>query len=523
MLTSAWYKSLWMGVFLMMVGCAAESRYGGNPYNTPNYPNDSAQKASAESPTSDAGTPSSPEPTSNNPQPPTVNPWEDPAVDNLSTFAIDVDTSSYTYTRAQLNAGRKPDAYAVRVEEFVNYFDYRYESPKDKPLLVHVDGAISPFNKENYVLRVGLQGRRLTEEERRPLHLTFLLDTSCSMTGPDRIGLVKKSLSVLLDQLRKGDSVAIATYAGRTTKLLEPTDATEKTRIKQIIDTLGTGGGTAMGSGMELAYEMASKAYVKGHENRVIVFSDGDANIGRVSYEEILKTIESYVAQGITMTTVGFGLGNYQDERMEQLANKGNGNSYYVDNEEQAVRVFRDKFISNMVTLARDVKVQVEFNKDYVARYRLIGYENRDIADKDFRNDKVDAGELGAGHTVTALYEVQLKQQEIQPLIQSQSPTPLITVRLRYKGPDATKDDPATEEVTPVPTLLLHRPFEMTPWTLRFATAVMGFAEILRSSPYAKGWTLTQAREIAKQAAQSNDPTHSELIELINKSIPLFP
>ncbi len=514
MFASWWNKILCVLSFLMMAGCAAESRYDGSPYNNSNYAGTPKQNTSYEAPMGDAGVIEPP----NTSGGVVVNPWEDPAQDNLSTFAIDVDTASYTYTRAQLNAGRRPDANAVRVEEFVNFFDYRYEAPKDKPLQVHVDGAISPFNKDNYVLRVGLQGRKMTEQERRPLHLTFLLDTSCSMSGGTRIGLVKKSLSILLDQLREGDTVAMATYAGNTTKLLEPTDATEKARIQSIIDKLGTGGGTAMGSGMQLAYEMASKAFVKGHENRVIVLSDGDANIGRVSHEEILKSIESYVAQGITMTTVGFGIGNYQDGRMEQLANKGNGNSYYIDSEEQADRVFRVKFISNMVTLARDVKVQVEFSKEYVARYRLIGYENRAIADNDFRNDKVDAGELGAGHTVTALYEIQLKQQEVQPLIQSQAPTPLITVRLRYKGPNASKDDPATEETTPVPSLLLHRPFEQTPWTLRFATAVMGFAEILRNSPYAQGWNLSQVRDIAKQATQPNEPTHTELINLIDKA-----
>ncbi|MCB9644382.1 MAG: von Willebrand factor type A domain-containing protein [Myxococcales bacterium] len=509
---ASWYSRFVMFMMLSgLVGCSMSGGNGGAYYNR-----------GAVSPTASTDA-TNPETNPSQPQSsePLYNPWEDPATDNLSTFAIDVDTSSYTFARATLKGNNKPEVSSVRVEEFINFFDYKYDAPTNKPFQVYVDGAISPYNKDNYVLRVGLQGKKLTEEERRPMHLTFLLDTSCSMSGGTRIDLVKKSLSILVDQMRAGDTVAIATYAGSTSKLLEPTDATNKDKIKQTIQNIGTGGGTAMASGMELAYEMASKSFIKGHENRVIVLSDGDANIGNISFEEILKSIEKYVEQGITMTTVGFGLGNYQDNRMEQLANKGNGNSYYIDSEEQAARVFRDQFISSMLTLARDVKIQVEFNKDYVARYRLIGYENRAIADQDFRNDKVDAGEIGAGHTVTALYEVQLKKEEVQPLLQSQSVTPLVTVRLRYKSQDATKEDPATEETTPVTGLALHRPFETSHWSLRWATAVMGFGEILRANPNASTWELAQVEQIAKQAAQSSDPTHAEMIQLVQKAISL--
>lgn len=444
-----------------------------------------------------------------------VNPWTDPRKDNLSTFAIDVDTASYTYSRRMLREqGVWPSPNSVRVEEFVNFFDYNYEGPKEAPFKLHVDGAVSPFNKEHHILRVGIQGKRMKPAERKSMHLTFLIDTSCSMTGGDRIGLVKASLNILVGEMRDGDTVAIATYAGGTRKVLEPTDASKQSVIRSAINSLGTGGGTAMSSGMILAYEMASKSFVKGHENRVIVLSDGDANIGRTSFTEILATIEKYVKQGITMTTVGFGTGNYRDNRMEQLANKGNGNYYYVDNEDQARRVFRDKFISTMLTIAKDVKIQVEFDPDYINSYRLIGYENRDIADKDFRNDKVDAGELGSGHNVTALYEVKMNKDKVMPLVQSKSTKPLITVRLRFKAPHSEADAKASEVVFPVPGINLYRDINASSWQTQWATAVMGFAEILRRSPLAEGWTLEQVEQLATKAKQSDD-YHKEFLELL--------
>ncbi|TNE50329.1 MAG: DUF3520 domain-containing protein, partial [Deltaproteobacteria bacterium] len=447
-----------------------------------------------------------------------VNPWTDPREDNLSTFAIDVDTASYTYARRQLQSGYLPSALSIRVEEFVNFFDYKYEGPTDTPFKLHVDGAISPYNKDHHILRVGIQGKRMKPSERPAMHLTFLIDTSCSMTGGDRIGLVKTSLNIIVGEMRDGDTVAIATYAGSTRKVLEPTNASEKQTILGAINSLGTGGGTAMGSGMILAYEMASKSFVKGHENRVIVFSDGDANIGRTSFTDILATIDKYVKQGITMTTVGFGIGNYRDNRMEQLANQGNGNNFYVDNEDQARRVFKDKFISTMLTIAKDVKIQVEFDPDYIKSYRLVGYENRDIADKDFRNDKVDAGELGSGHNVTALYEVQMHKDKVMPLLQSKSTQALITVRLRYKSPDAKVEDKATELVFPVPGVNLYLDINLGSWQMQWATAVMGFAELLRRSPLATGWTLKQVSELANKAKQQDDKYHTEFLELVNKA-----
>ena len=507
---------LWKRLLLLLFVCLGASACADGAYDGLRYIGGSPEAVSGVpryAPPPDSQTP----PVDPNEEP-KVNPWKDTQEENQSTFAIDVDTASYSYARAQLNNGQRPQKEAVRVEEFINAFSYKYEAPKNKPMQVYVDGAISPYNGEHHILRVGLQSREMTAAERPQLHLTFLVDTSCSMGGDTRIGLAKKSLNILLEQLRAGDTVAVATYAGSTQKLLEPTDATQKDKIRGVINALSTGGGTAMGSGMLLAYEMASAAFVEGHENRVIVFSDGDANIGRTSHEEMLKTIESYVAKGITMTTVGFGMGNYRSTGMEILSNKGNGNNYYIDSEEEATRVFRERFIANMVTLARDVKIQVEFNKEYIARFRLVGYENRHIDNKDFRNDKVDAGELGPGHTVTALYEIQIRKEEIQTLIQSQALTPLVSVRWRYKGSHAKKEDPATEESALLPWLDLNRSFDGVSWGLRWATAAMGFGEILRDSPHAAGWTLTETTRIARSAAQSSDPAHAEMIDLLQKA-----
>lgn len=498
---------------LALSACSASEMSDYGRYNNPG--------AQSKRTTSDGGAvaPKEPPPQQQDgPKAPKYNPWVDTAKDNLSTFAVDVDTGSYSFARRSLQETRRlPDPFNVRVEEFINYFDYKYANPSGKfPFNVDVDGTISPYKKDRYFLRVGVQGRRLSKEERKPMHLTFLIDTSCSMSGPDRLEMVKKSINVLLGQLHSEDTVAVATYAGGTRKVLAPTPANKTDKIRDSINALRSGGGTAMGSGMQIAYQMASDSFVKGHINRVIVFSDGDANIGRTNHDDILKTIEEYVNKGITMTTVGFGMGNYRDHRMEQLANKGNGNSFYIDSLEEAERVFKDKFIPNMVVIAKDVKIQVEFNKKFVAKYRLLGYENRDIADKDFRNDKVDAGELGAGHNVTALYELQLKKEEIAPLMQNNRPDPLVTVRLRYKKPGASKEDKASEIAQPVPVDLIHRPFDKTPWNLRWATVVATFAEILRDSPHTKDITLQKMSDLAGQAAQKDDKYQKEFLELVN-------
>ncbi|KAF0244597.1 MAG: hypothetical protein FD167_3622, partial [bacterium] len=351
--------------------------------------------------------------------------------DRFSTFSIDVDTGSYTIARRKLNEGYLPPAQAVRVEEFINYFQYKYPQPATAhPFSVTMEASTSPFNQERHLLRVGIKGRTVEANQRPTAHLTFLVDTSGSMQSPDKIGLVKDSLRILVENLRPTDTVAISTYAGGIKLVLSPTQAVHKDIILKSLYQLEAGGGTAMASGIELAYQQALAQLQQGKKgdiNRVIICSDGDANIGNTNPTEILKQIQDYVKQGVTVSTIGFGMGNYKDSMMEQFANKGNGNYFYIDGLQEAKKVFRERLTSNLQVIAKDVKIQVEFDPSTVAKYRLIGYENRDIADADFRNDKVDAGEIGPGHTVTALYELELHPQRTNNIA---------TVKLRYKAPD---------------------------------------------------------------------------------------
>ncbi len=424
--------------------------------------------------------------------------------DALSTFSIDVDTASYTIARRKLLDGYLPPTASVRVEEFVNYFPYSYVQPTgDAPFAVNMEAAPNPFEPRHHVLRIGVQGDELSAEERKPVRLTFLVDVSGSMSSQDKLGLAKRSLHLLVDGLDAEDSVALGTYAGATQMVLNPTSARNKDAIHAAIESLSSGGGTAMSSGIDMAYQMAQKAYVPGAENRVVVLSDGDANIGPSSHQQILTQIQGYAKQGISLTTVGFGMGNYQDTMMEQLANDGDGNYFYIDGMDEARKVFVEDLGGTIQTIARDVKIQVEFDPDTVYAYRLIGYENRDIADRDFRNDAVDAGEVGSGHKVTALYDVVLSDDY--------DGGPLATVRLRNKppGPDA----PAEEWLTSFPEELLHSEFAAASNSFRLAFSAAMFAELLRDSPYAAELSYREVREVASGAADGKEAY--ELVELI--------
>jgi Ca-activated chloride channel family protein len=353
-----------------------------------------------------------------------VNPMVATADDNLSTFAVDVDTASYAIARRKILSGQMPPASAVRVEEFVNYFKYDYAGPSDgAPFAVHMDAAPSPFTKGHHILRIGVQAKQLSLRERKPANLVFLVDVSGSMSSADKLGLAKRAMRILVNNLKDGDTVSMVTYAGNTRVVLEPTGLEHKAEIFSAIEDLNAGGSTAMGSGLELAYKLAGRGLKPKTVSRVIVLSDGDANVGRTSHSAILATIAGQVKEGVTLSTVGFGMGNYKDTLMEQLANKGNGNYYYIDSMNQARRVFQEQLGGTLEVVAKDVKIQVDFDKQAVVKYRLVGYENRDVADIDFRNDKVDAGEIGAGHSVTAIYEVEL----------GASTRPLATVRIRAK------------------------------------------------------------------------------------------
>ncbi|RKI01846.1 von Willebrand factor type A domain-containing protein [Corallococcus sp. AB038B] len=434
-----------------------------------------------------------------------ANAFTETAKDNLSTFAADVDTASYSMARRYLQQGQLPPTHAVRVEEFVNYFKYRYTPPDEGAFTVHLEGAPSPFNARRQFLRVGVQGKVVSRSQRKPAHLVFLVDTSGSMASSDKLPLAIESIKVAVKNLNENDTVALVTYAGSTRDVLAPTPATDVKKIHAALDTLVAGGGTAMGSGMETAYKHAVKKAAGGVVSRVVVLTDGDANIGpNLTPKAMLSSIEKYVAEGVTLTTVGFGMGNYHDSLMEQLADKGNGNSFYVDSMKEARKVFETQLTGTLEVIAKDVKFQVEFNPKAVSRYRLMGYENRDIADKDFRDDKVDAGEIGAGHTVTALYEVELTGEAQD----------VATVRIRAKAPNGTE---AKEQAFPLTRANLKPSMEAASNDFRFAVAVAATADILRAAPAAEGWSLATTQKLA-EGAVAGDADRTEFVRLIGQA-----
>ncbi|NRD67983.1 von Willebrand factor type A domain-containing protein, partial [Corallococcus exiguus] len=434
-----------------------------------------------------------------------ANAFTETAKDNLSTFAADVDTASYSMARRYLQQGQLPPTHAVRVEEFVNYFKYRYTPPEEGAFTVHLEGAPSPFNARRQFLRVGVQGKVVSRSQRKPAHLVFLVDTSGSMASSDKLPLAIESIKVAVKNLNENDTVALVTYAGSTRDVLAPTPATDVKKIHAALDTLVAGGGTAMGSGMETAYKHAVKKAAGGVVSRVVVLTDGDANIGpNLTPKAMLSSIEKYVAEGVTLTTVGFGMGNYHDSLMEQLADKGNGNSFYVDSMKEARKVFETQLTGTLEVIAKDVKFQVEFNPKAVSRYRLMGYENRDIADKDFRDDKVDAGEIGAGHTVTALYEVELTGEAQD----------VATVRIRAKAPNGTE---AKEQAFPLTRANLKPSMEAASSDFRFAVAVAATADILRAAPAAEGWSLATTQKLA-EGAVAGDADRTEFVRLIGQA-----
>lgn len=437
----------------------------------------------------------------------------DAFADHLSTFAIDVDTAAYAIARRALVSGAMPNPSLVRPEEFLNYFAYDYRPPKLREALfsIEVDGAESPLEPEArderpHLLRVGLMARPLTGRDRRPANLVFLVDTSCSMTSVDKLELAKKSLSFAVGHLQPEDRVAITTYAGGVRLVLPPTFVRHRERIFAALDELTSSGGTAMGSGLRLAYEQASDMRSPETITRIIVCSDGDANIGLTQPDALLDEVRRYVDEGITLSTIGFGDGNYRDAMMEQLANRGNGNYFYVDSERQAARVFGRDLDKMIQDVAKDVKIQVAFDTAVVRRYRLVGYENRAVADEDFRDDAVDAGEIGAGHQVTALYEL-----ELAPHASGR----LGTVRVRAKriGTEVAKETSLT-----IDTSMVMRPFARAPADLRFAAAVVGAAELLRQGPRAERWSYRQVRSIAGGARPERDPDRQEFLALVERA-----
>lgn len=438
-----------------------------------------------------------------------VNPFIDPEEDSLATFAVDVDRASYTLTRSYLYRNALPPKEGVRVEEFVNAFTHGYEPPKKDAFAVHLDAAPSPFGEGYVLLRVGLKGREIEVKDRKPAVLTFVIDVSGSMGREDRLELVKWSLLYLLDEMNSGDRIGIVVYGTQARVVLEPTDASDRRAIEKAIASLKPEGSTNAEAGLRVGYEMAGRAFRKDAINRVILCSDGVANVGRTGAESILDVIENEASKGIEITAVGFGMGNYNDVLMENLADKGDGNYYYVDVTNEAKRVFRENLTGTLQTIAKEVKVQVEFEPGTVRRYRLLGYENRDVKDEDFRNDRVDAGEIGAGHEVTALFEVKLEREP--------KGKKLAVVRVRHEDPETGK---VTERSESIGLGDVRASIEKADPTFRIDAAAAEFAEILRKSYWARGSTLDAVYRLARDAAHDlrESAEADELIDLVDRA-----
>lgn len=445
---------------------------------------------------------------------PGTNPFIDTEDDNFSTFGMDVDTASYTIMRRYLRDGVIPPRDAVRVEEFINRFDYNYDPPNDDVFAVHIEGAPSKFGegKRLQLLRVGIQGRVIPDKNRKDAILTFVIDVSGSMERENRLGLVKEALALLLERLREGDKIGIVVYGSDARVLLPHTGIENREFIIDAINRLTPDGSTNAEAGLKMGYKLALKNSKIDCINRVILCSDGVANVGQTGPDAILNEINKYVKEGITLTTVGFGMGNYNDVLMEELANKGNGSYSYVDTLKEAKRIFVENLTGTLQVIAKDAKIQVEFNPENVSRFRLIGYENRALAQEDFRKDDVDAGEVGSGHSVTALYEIKLHEN---------ADGKLATVFIRHENPDTQK---VTEVNETFSTDQLRPTFEESTSEFQFVTAVAEFAEILRESYWAQESSLATVQETIEQVLPHletktvDEKEHTEeLLELVRK------
>ncbi len=442
-----------------------------------------------------------------------VNPFIDTEDDHLSTFALDVDTGSYTIARRYINDGNLPDKNSVRVEEFVNYFAQDYPYPKEQAFAIYMDGAPTPFTEgERYqVLRVGIQGYAVPPEERKDMALTFVIDVSGSMDMENRLGLVKQALGLLVEQLRAKDTVSIVVYGTTAHVVLEPTSGANQEVIINAINALRPEGSTNAEAGLKLGYTKALEAFKPSGINRVILCSDGVANVGNTGAGSIWETIKSKASEGITLTSLGFGMGNYNDVLLEQLADNGNGIYAYIDTLQEAKRLFLENLTSTLQVIAMNAKLQVDFNPQVVSRYRLVGFENRAIADEKFRDDTVDAGEIGAGHKVTALYEIKLK-----PETKGQ----VATVYLRW-------EDPETHKVSEINQIFdssaIAPSFSEAAPRFQLAVLVAEYAEILRQSYWAQKNTLAGVLEDAERVGRlfPKDNDVAEFVGLVRRAAQL--
>lgn len=443
------------------------------------------------------------------------NEFKDALQNPLSTFSIDVDKASYSNVRRFLTENQLPPKGAVRIEEMVNYFKYDYPQPKgEHPFSIQTELSQCPWNKENKLLHIGIQGKSIDYDNLKPSNLVFLVDVSGSMDDPNKLPLVKASLKMLIKGLGKKDRIALVTYAGNAGLVLPSTSCDETETIEEAIDNLNAGGSTAGGQGILLAYKVAKENMIEGGNNRVILASDGDFNVGVSSTSELVSLVEEKRKDNIYITICGFGTGNYKDGRMEQISDIGNGNYFYIDNIQEAKKVFVTEMRANLFTIAKDVKIQVEFNPAHVQSYRLIGYEDRILNKEDFNNDKKDAGELGAGHTVTALYEIvpvgmtsnipqvdKLKFQEGNKVKESSlKNNELMVLKLRYK-PITSDESKLIESVVLDESLAPNQ----TSDNFRFSSSVAAFGMLLRQSEYINKFTYDDVMELAK-----NSDTHDE-------------
>ena len=442
----------------------------------------------------------------------------------LSTFSIDVDTASYSNVRRFLNSGNLPPADAVRTEELLNYFSYDYPQPTDdQPISLTTEVGVSPWDNNRRLVLLGLQGKNIQTEHLPPSNLVFLIDVSGSMFAENKLPLLKKAFKLLVQQLRAEDRVAIVVYAGAAGLVLDSTPGNEKAVINAKIDGLQAGGSTAGGEGIKLAYKIAKEKFIENGNNRVILATDGDFNVGASSEGELTRLIEERRDQGIYLTVLGFGMGNIKDNKMEALADKGNGNYAYIDNALEAKKVLVSQMAGTLFTIAKDVKIQVEFNPAKVKAYRLIGYENRKLADRDFNDDKKDAGDMGAGHSVTALYEIVPADSPenvaaVDPLVYQQSQaagsTDLLQVKIRYKKPKEEASSLITQRVDGQAELAAT-PSE----NFRFAAAVAEYGMLLRNSEFQGRSSYAQALALARGARGSDGNGYrTEFIKLLEIS-----
>jgi len=458
------------------------------------------------------------------------NPFINTLDDPRSTFSIDVDTASYANVRRYLKGGSLPPKSAVRIEEMINYFDYDYPAPKgDEPFSVTLEVADAPWAEGHKLVRVGLRGKDIARGEAPPSNLVFLIDVSGSMGDYNKLPLLKESLHLLVKSLDHKDTISLVTYAGSAGVVLPPTPAYKKNEIHSAIDRLGAGGSTNGAAGIHTAYELAQWAFIENGNNRVLLATDGDFNVGTSSEGELVRIIEDKAKTGVFLSVLGFGMGNYQDAMLEAISNRGNGNYAYIDTLDEAKKVLVEERYGTLHTIAKDVKIQIEMNPLKVSAFRLLGYENRVLAHRDFNDDKKDAGDIGAGHTVTALYELvpshleekgkealvdPLKYQGARHLTAAADSNELMTVRLRYKRPHEDKSHL-------ISAMAVDDPVEMRAMSadFRFAAAVAAFGMLLRDSPHKGTATKNTVLSLAEAAVRQDKKGYrAEFVELVRNA-----